>query len=117
MTPTDTTPTPDLLPCPFCGGEAHHVTQRLSLDDVDWVQCRKCSAATNVNDWNTRPTPQPDAVEKIREALATAFYNVHVPCSHTDSHGWHTYCHTLADVALNYFPTPALAGIERRKGE
>jgi hypothetical protein len=49
--------------------------------------------------WNTRA--QPDAVEKIREALAIAFYNVHVPCSHTDSHGWHTYCHTLADIAID----------------
>lgn len=40
-------------------------------------------------------------LEKVREALAIAFYNVHVPCSHTDSHGWHTYCHTLADIALD----------------
>ena len=40
-------------------------------------------------------------LDKVREALAIAFYNVHVPCSHTDSHGWHTYCHTLADIALS----------------
>lgn len=78
------------------------------------VRCTKCPAQLGEHGlgaataWNTRPQPTHEAVEKIREALATAFYNVHVPCSHTDSHGWHTYCHTLADVALNYFPTPDL---------
>lgn len=50
---------------------------------------------------------QPDKAEVV-ERMAGAFYNVIPPESHTDSHNWHTYCHTLAEIALQYLPAEAL---------
>lgn len=37
----------DLLPCPFCGGKALHMTNPLGGMDF-WVTCEVCSASTTV---------------------------------------------------------------------
>lgn len=61
---------PNLLPCPFCGGEAQ--SEDFYLDDgVYAVECRKCGGAYHANTnkqsiegWNTR-TPQPPNPDKV----------------------------------------------------
>lgn len=72
---------PELLPCPFCGGQA---TIRASPHDavffVKCVPCHACSTTGNTrNDviaaWNRRPTPAPpntvpDAAERAAKAIA-----------------------------------------------
>lgn len=70
-------PGDELLPCPFCGGEARHVLDNIYSNDhrrvhATWVECAKCGAeGTHVVDrhnndhraeaitaWNTR-APRP----------------------------------------------------------
>lgn len=69
----------------------------------DWPLVRYCSECGN----KTMQAAQPDKAEVV-ERMAGAFYNVIPPESHTDSHNWHTYCHTLAEIALQYLPAEAL---------
>jgi Lar family restriction alleviation protein len=63
---TDTThEAPDLLPCPFCGGEAkfYHRPDDSGWSNTDWVSCSgDCGASTCMHEtkeeaiaaWNTR---------------------------------------------------------------
>ena len=60
---------PDLLPCPFCGGEAKHYCSQVNEDTCeDYVQCRSCFVQTDHHEttmggngskhsWNTRADP------------------------------------------------------------
>lgn len=69
----------ELLPCPFCGGEAMHLHTRVKstcnsdvMLDYDVVDCSCCRASTRsycdnkegaIKAWNTRPqSPAPEAV-------------------------------------------------------
>ena len=58
----------DLLPCPFCGGEAIECNNSsLSIAIRHWVMCRACHACSNgefetlagaISSWNTRTKPE-----------------------------------------------------------
>lgn len=62
---------PDLMPCPFCGGEAERIT--IGDDEPnnaggDVICCTRCQASSHVefgrkenlvSIWNTRPSPSP----------------------------------------------------------
>ena len=69
----------DLLPCPFCGGEAYiDGTSWTTRDgkDQSWVTCMKCgtygpSSTDAIAAWNRRAIPATDEREKaLREAAA-----------------------------------------------
>ncbi|WP_249194991.1 Lar family restriction alleviation protein [Burkholderia vietnamiensis] len=62
----------DLLPCPFCGGEANHIQGFKPLDDAHFIDCATCGVSSKVFDtketafaaWNLRaasPANQPAA--------------------------------------------------------
>ena len=36
----------ELKPCPFCGGEAEHRTDRELNGVTDWIECTNCSCQT-----------------------------------------------------------------------
>lgn len=73
MTAADLT----LLPCPFCGGEADHSMGKRG-DDSPWpyVECIKCGATTEPDQWNRRSPAVPagcvarESEEEAREVLA-----------------------------------------------
>ena len=52
----------DLLPCPFCGGEAKRSTETFERTLLSWVYCVECGAADGyrhteyeaIAAWNTR---------------------------------------------------------------
>src|SRR5690606_23678133 len=70
-----------LLPCPFCGGEAH-------LFDGNWVECTKCGCQTPetfeevaISAWNRRTPPAAvpdgwrDALEHVTELLVDTWHH------------------------------------------
>ena len=74
---------PELLPCPFCGGEAMHLHTKVKsnfnnhLMDYDVVDCKNCRASTRsycdnkdgaIAAWNTRN--QSGSVAGLVEALS-----------------------------------------------
>lgn len=81
-----TTPTPELKPCPFCGGEQTTTGPDRKFGDITWhVICKSCGVdvwrdleTEAIEAWNTRaaPTPEPVArppeVEALVEALRYA---------------------------------------------
>ncbi len=70
----------DLKPCPFCGGEV-----KIQFDDFadnwncDTASCRKCSAKTDLNTWNTRTSDEQrikeleQQSEAVRQHIKTMF--------------------------------------------
>ncbi len=52
---TDTSNAPELLPCPFCGGEALSHRKGSPEFDVGFVKCLGCFALTTYKAWNARP--------------------------------------------------------------
>lgn len=82
MNTTDTTPAEALLPCPFCGESGQlnehegritsgHYTAQVVCSECDEVKgaCaaeydKALAAKHAIEYWNTRPKPQPAAVEK-----------------------------------------------------
>lgn len=46
----------DLLPCPFCGGDARLEKQYANGELIKWVQCidRECGASAQPDAWNRR---------------------------------------------------------------
>lgn len=66
----------DLMPCPFCGGEAKIATHDWGNSVKDyWVYCRcGCelkkfmSKEDAINDWNTRK-PMDEGIEKLKEEM------------------------------------------------
>ncbi|ABO54162.1 Lar family restriction alleviation protein [Burkholderia vietnamiensis] len=67
----------DLLPCPFCGGEANHIQGFKPLDDAHFIDCATCGVSSKVFDtketafaaWNLRaasPASQPAAAPIAR---------------------------------------------------
>jgi Lar family restriction alleviation protein len=64
-----------LLPCPFCGGEADILKAATNICDY-WVTCANCGAdgpwkdtrAETIAAWNTRHTATAEALEAMREA-------------------------------------------------
>lgn len=65
-----TNDTPELLPCPFCGGEARHFVDH-TTEQCDEILCQSCCAVLSdfhldgpqgacVAAWNTRDTRQRD---------------------------------------------------------
>lgn len=68
------TATDELLPCPFCGGEAHIIT----AVGESWVLCEKCRATTEMHAskqlaiaaWNRRAKPsQPTHRDELVDYL------------------------------------------------
>ena len=58
--------TPELLPCPFCGGEAKLVKSKSKMNDTR-IQCKKCGIKTGwwmgepaelIEQWNNRVYPE-----------------------------------------------------------
>lgn len=62
----------ELLPCPFCGGEAHR-TEGLSGDKTPWpyIECFNCAAMAEPDLWNKRanPTPPAAAVSEVTDEM------------------------------------------------
>lgn len=69
----------NLLPCPFCGGEAELVGRR------HWVRCKRCAVEsgyydnpeTAIENWNTRK-PMEQIVERLKKEkkIHTENYNI-----------------------------------------
>lgn len=89
---TDPANTPDLLPCPFCGGEAKLETHAVA--EQSWITCPTCQfdgfmpivgKEGAVRAWNTRPAPavtvKPLGVKYLAARLVDKLAN---PFSHTD---------------------------------
>ena len=65
--------TPELLPCPFCGGEAKLVKSKSKVNDYH-IKCDRCSIKTGwwygksdvVKTWNNRVYP-PEVQEAIEK--------------------------------------------------
>ena len=86
---TDTThEAPELLPCPFCGGEAryYHRPDTTGWSNTDWVSCSgDCGASTCMHEtkkeaisaWNTRNDDlvQAAVAAALREAAAFVSQN------------------------------------------
>lgn len=62
--------TPELLPCPFCGGAPLVVFDADSVDQPHYIECQKCFATTAASyngtknaiiAWNTRTAPKSNA--------------------------------------------------------
>jgi len=72
----------ELLPCPFCGGEAV-VGEIGGQGSYCWVGCKKCAASVTgylqehaIAAWNTRAHSDPRPVaEGLREVVARAIYS------------------------------------------
>jgi Lar family restriction alleviation protein len=73
----------ELLPCPFCGGEAKHDAAGVPTDKPEfgtaWVVCSDCGSSGTmfdffadesdiVNQWNTRHVPKIEVTEAMVEA-------------------------------------------------
>ena len=58
-----------LLPCPFCGGEADHSMGKRG-DDSPWpyVECIKCGATTEPDQWNRRSPAVPEGCVVVPRA-------------------------------------------------
>lgn len=77
----------ELLPCPFCGGEAERIDFGPGSGDNEGgscIACTKCQASgpvefgykeNFVSNWNTRPTAQAVAVDDaMLERFAAAYF-------------------------------------------
>lgn len=75
-----------LLPCPFCGGEAKHVSARAAEDAfASWVRCDGCGAQSEATDdaysdpataaslWNRRASPAPREPAGLTAEELTSF--------------------------------------------
>ena len=106
-----------LLPCPFCGGEARFVDGRLSINircgnydcGITQRQYYYETTAEAIAAWNTRHTATAEALEAMREArvfLALVAGNV----------DWmpHPHCSDVEDALRSLAPrlTAAIAKIE-----
>lgn len=79
------TKTPELLPCPFCGGSAEYRNDGMT----GYVQCQECLARTDgvyswrddnwkeeaAKDWNTRTQCPEKKKQKIIDAIAHKIKN------------------------------------------
>lgn len=103
--------TADLLPCPFCGGEAQIVPHPDGAITTHHAECMECVATmwgSSTKDdaaaaWNTRPAPSLD-VGVVREALE--FYanrDNHYLDKSYNSHVWHDHG-AKARAALQQLP-------------
>lgn len=71
---TDSKTTTELLPCPFCGGEATKMSYGTEDDLFWWVECRECNAtidnratsAEAIAAWNTR-ADEPQVIQKAEK--------------------------------------------------
>ena len=68
----------ELLPCPFCGGEAERYTAAVGVGfENRQVQCRNCGASAFDKKWQVRPsTPSASAGEQrkvVARSLAQRF--------------------------------------------
>lgn len=86
---------PELLPCPFCGSDAEHLTLRDHRDvpHLHIVQCVRGCATTETDDlmpdaaiktWNRRSPPQPDALVEALTNMLKA-YPVSTSVAQTDA--------------------------------
>lgn len=85
----DATKEPELLPCPFCGGEAHidgtSWTTRNGKDQA-WVTCKKChtygpSSTDATAAWNRRATPDALAASpEVAALIAAAILDAQLRC-------------------------------------
>lgn len=93
--------TGELLPCPFCGGEAETSAERFERTLLSWVYCKECGAAGGyrhteaeaIKAWNTRagaycayaqPTDLTDGCALLELAERT--------CHDTGENDWHFVC-------------------------
>lgn len=93
----------ELLPCPFCGGEAEvqHQSRELYGDVVDWygVYCKKqfcgfvsgqSSEAEAIAAWNTRADDYRQAAEYWQRMYEQTFAKR--TCRDTGENEWHFVC-------------------------
>lgn len=59
----------ELLPCPFCGGEArmHPTCTTINCGDCPVVMAGVQGRDELAKTWNTRPTPQADEVKRLED--------------------------------------------------
>ncbi len=62
--------TPELLPCPFCGGKAKIYMEHKKIGLTLWGECTECSAKTD----GYRPKDDLESFEECKE-LAIAAWN------------------------------------------
>lgn len=79
------TKTPELLPCPFCGGKAEYRDDGMT----GYIQCQECLARTDgvyswrdehckedvARDWNIRTQSPEEKKQKIIDAIAHRIKN------------------------------------------
>lgn len=61
----------DLLPCPFCGGEAKLM---LADDNANFIECQKCGASTNLQ-YSIKDDARPDLIERWNRRAAASVEN------------------------------------------
>lgn len=114
MNPTDTTPAEALLPCPFCGCavayrkhyQIEHPENECLLSGLRFQLPDDPGQVESL--WNARLKHQPDAVEKIREALEAMREEVDSEFMPQNQMAVAAYFNKRLDVMLKTIPPLAL---------
>jgi transcriptional regulator NrdR family protein len=63
-------PDKELMPCPFCGGDARELIDMRPMWSRQVYGCERCKIARGtIEAWNTRPSPTPSEWQERRPSL------------------------------------------------